>query len=426
MRRLLRPGRRRHGLVGAEVRIDVERRVLGNGLRVLVAPRRHTPVAALHAVVDGGQRRERKPGAASLAGAALFAGAGERTEEQVVDDVEFAGASLSTHGSGLSMRLRASDLPLGISIAADLLRRPRFDPGAVDRERDLAVSELAAERDHPTAVGMRALSAAIYGPHPFARHPRGDPMQLSRDDLVAYHAEFFRPQTAVVALAGAVDVAEAMRLVEDAFAGWPAGPSSALPLPAAPPPPSSSEARVPHEGEQLHLFLGHIGVPLRHPDFAALRVMESILGSGGGLTDRLSTRIRDELGLAYAVSADICATAGAEPGLFRAHVGTSPRHAARARAEVVRAMREMMGGVPGEEEISGVKAYLASEWVFELETADRTAAILATIERLGLGLDYPERHLAAIAATGPEEVRAVARRHLHPDRLAVVAVGPDR
>ncbi len=408
------------------MKIDVERRVLGNGLRVLVAPRPGSPVAAMHAVVDGGQRRERKAGAASLAGAALIAGAGDRTEEQIVDEVEFAGASLLTHGSGLSMRLRAADLPLGVSIAADLLRRPRFEEGALERERDLAASELAAERDHPPAVGMRALAAAIYGPHPFARHPRGDPMQLSREDVVGYHAEFFRPQTAVVAIAGAVDVADTLRLVEEAFAGWPAGGELALPLPAAPPPPSPSERRVPHEGRQLHLFLGHLGVPLRHPDFAALRVMETILGSGGGLTDRLSTRIRDELGLAYAVSADICGTAGAEPGQFRVHVGTSPRHGTRVRAEIVAAMRAMMEGAPGEEELSDAKAYLASEWIFELETSDRAAAILATIERLGLGLDYPARHLAAIASVGPREVREAARRHLHPDRLAVVAVGPDR
>jgi len=403
------------------VKIDVERRVLGNGLRLLVARRPETPVVSIHASVDGGQRRERKPGAASLAGAALFAGAGARTEEQVVDAVEFLGANLATHGSGLSMRMRAGDLPLGILLTADLLRAPRFDAASVDRERELALSEIAAERDHPTVVGLRALAARIYGPHPFARHPRGAPAGLSRDDVVGYHAEFFRPQNTVVAVAGAVDGSSAL---EEALSGWHADAAPDLPPPAPPPPPAASEERLPHDGRQLHLFLGHLGVPLRHADFAALRVMESILGGAAGLTDRLSSRIRDELGLAYAVSADICGTAGAEPGQFRVHVGTSPRHGERVRAEVVAAMREMMEGVPGEEELADAKAFLASEWIFELETADRTAAILATIERLGLGLDYPERHLAEIAAIGPDDVREAARRHLYPDRLAGVAVGP--
>src|SRR5262249_39852199 len=78
------------------------------------------------------------------------------------------------------------------------------------------------------------------------------------------------------------------------------------------------------EAAQLHFYLGHVGVRRTNPDYYKLLVMDNMLGTGPGFTDRLSARLRDRQGLAYRVSATITASAGEEPGTFTCYIGTRP------------------------------------------------------------------------------------------------------
>jgi hypothetical protein len=82
--------------------------------------------------------------------------------------------------------------------------------------------------------------------------------------------------------------------------------------------------------EQVHIYMGHIGVRRTDPDYYALAVMDHVLGTGPGFTSRCSKKLRDELGLCYSVSAGITASASEEPGMFTAYIGTSPEHRQRA------------------------------------------------------------------------------------------------
>ena len=82
--------------------------------------------------------------------------------------------------------------------------------------------------------------------------------------------------------------------------------------------------------EQVHVFLGHPGIRRDDPDFYKLSVMDHVLGTGPGFTDRISRKLRDEQGLCYTVSASITSSAGLEPGHFSAYIGTSPQNVARA------------------------------------------------------------------------------------------------
>src|SRR5437764_5254102 len=87
------------------------------------------------------------------------------------------------------------------------------------------------------------------------------------------------------------------------------------------------------EAEKLQFLMGHPGVRRKNPDYYKLMVMDYVLGTGPGFTDRLSSRLRDREGLAYTVTANISSSATEEPGLFTCYIGTNPGNLARVKKE---------------------------------------------------------------------------------------------
>jgi zinc protease len=177
-------------------------------------------------------------------------------------------------------------------------------------------------------------------------------------------------------------------------------------------------------GEQVHLLIGHLGVTRSDPDFAALCVLDQIFGSGPGFTDRLSRVVRDEMGLAYAVSGGCTDSADLMPGLFRVYIGTGAAEADRAAAVAIEQIEAMHAGRFSDDEVDAARRYLAGAWVFDFQTVAQRAELLLDLERLGLPLADPIRWPNRMDRITPRTVRHAARRHLHPDRLVQVAYGP--
>ncbi|MEC7723979.1 MAG: insulinase family protein, partial [Planctomycetota bacterium] len=185
----------------------------------------------------------------------------------------------------------------------------------------------------------------------------------------------------------------------------------------------ASDQHVAMPREQVHVFLGHKGIRRTDPDFYKLTVMDHILGSGPGFTSRCSRKLRDEQGLCYSVSAGISSSAGEEPGTFTAYIGTSPEHRERAVAGFLAEIDAIRKQPPSADELQDVKDYLTGSYVFALERNSNLAAYAIRARRFGLGYDFVERYPDLVRAVTVEDVREVAERHLHPDRLTIVSAG---
>ncbi len=151
--------------------------------------------------------------------------------------------------------------------------------------------------------------------------------------------------------------------------------------------------------------------------------MDHVLGTGPGFTSRCSKKLRDEQGLCYAVSAGITASAGEEPGMFTAYIGTSPEHRQRAIDGFLDEIRRIRTEPVTAQELQDVKDYLTGSFVFGLERNSNLAAYAIRARRFGLGFDFIQRYPDAVRAITIEQVREAAERHLHPDRLVVVSAG---
>lgn len=407
-----------------------DRRALGNGMTVVGEVRPGTGIVALELFVDAGMLREARPGVAALAGRLLEEGTARRSAEAMAEAIEDVGGAFEVGSTGASLRVRSEDLALAVEWLADLAIRPLLPADGFAWLRRKLAAELQSDRDDPAFRADLLFRGLAYGDHPYGRDPRGTARglaQLTLEDVVEHHRRHFRPDRTLLAAVGDFDPGRLSRLVAKHFGDWeagPAGPAVDLPRPARGLRPRSR--RVAADGEQVHILLGHLGVARNHPDFDALTVLDHVLGSGPGFTDRLSRVIRDELGLAYSVGGGMTDSADREPGLFRVSIGTGPAEAGRAMAAALEQIRQVHAGEFGDDEVARACQYLAGSWVFDYQTVEQRAERIVELEWWGLPLDEPLAWPDRIARVTPARVRAAARAHIDPNALIRVEYGPLR
>jgi zinc protease len=407
----------------------VHRFTLANGLRVLALPHRMLPVVAVRAFVEADERfdPETHAGLAHFAGRMLEEGAGARSGLQIAEAIESVGGNLDADEEGVSGRALAKDLPLLLELISDCLARPTFPADRAEQLRERILAEIAGEEDEPQRVGAKALREMVYEGHPY-HHPANGTAKTVKAigvaDLRAHHERFYAPGNTLLAVVGDFDIATLGPAIEKGFGAWPARPVELPALPKLERATAAREKTIPMDREQVNLYLGHLGVRRDNPDYYALQVMDSILGTSPGFTDRLSRILRDEQGLAYTVRANIASSAGKEPGLFVATIGCSPKNRDKALEGMTRIIGEMRTAPVSAQELKDAQDYLTGSFVFNLETAEQLAGQIIAIERHQLGDDYVARYPSLIRAVTVADVERAARTYIEPSALARAEVGP--
>jgi zinc protease len=403
------------------------RTVLQNGLRLLYDCRPGTGVVAVELHADAGLLREAKPGLAALTGRLLEEGTTTRNAQELSQEIEDVGASLEVGSTGGSLRVCCEDLERGLELLADVIQRPAFPADALGWVSRRMTAELRADLEDPAFRTELAFRALVYGAHPLSRDPRGGVTalkKLDRTDAQSHHRRHFAPHNVILVAVGDFDPRWLVRQVTSCFGQW-APHARRLPRPS--PVKGSAHPRVRrirHAGNQLHIMLGHVGIARNHPDYDALAVLDCIFGSGPGFCDRLGRIVRDEMGLAYSIGGGMTDSADIVPGLFRVYAATMPDQAARVVATITEQIRAMHAGAFSDLEVDRARRFLAGAWAFEFQTVEQRADRLLELERLGLDLDEPRHWPDRIVAITPKRVREAARRHLDPDALCRVELGP--
>jgi zinc protease len=267
----------------------------------------------------------------------------------------------------------------------------------------------------------------VYGNHPSGRPALGKKEvveKLSAADVKAFHQKAFAPNFATVAVVGDFKADEMLKKLEGLTAGWKKS-DGGKPEVVAPPEPKAGEQIVPDaNAAQVHVFIGRLGITRDHPDYYKLLVMDNVLGTGPGFTDRLSSTLRDRLGLAYTVNATIASSAGKQPGTFTGFVGTFPDKFLDVKYGFLKEVNKLRDEPPTAQEVDDAKKYLLGGLPFRFTTLSGVAGELLAAERYGLGFDFLERYRKEVAAVTPADVQAMAKKHLDPKTFALVAVGP--
>lgn len=366
-------------------------------------------------------------GVAHLLEHMVFKGTERRTAKQIAMELETRGGSLDAYTSRDHTSYQAhtldEDLPLAVDILTDLVRRPLLREADLELERNVVLEEINGVQDTPDDLVFELHSATLWPSHPYGYSILGTADTVSRlgaGDLERAHRAGYFPGNCVVAAAGNVDHDQLIAML--AKAGW---FESAEALPPRPPVPSAPavrgvERREFRETSQAHLVVGTDTLPARDPRRFALALLTNLFG--GGMSSRLFQRIREELGLAYAVYAFQQSYQSA--GMLAVYVGAQ----AGATDAALAAIREEFAalatrGMTAEELASG-KQQLKGQLMLSLESPTSRMHRLASVVLHGDRYRRLDEILALIDAVTVEEVGAVAAEFFTPERQTVVRLGP--
>ncbi|HYN22372.1 MAG TPA: pitrilysin family protein, partial [Thermoanaerobaculia bacterium] len=369
-----------------------------------------------------------REGLASFTASLVDEGTRRRSSLELAAWVErFGGylASAADWDSGfVAVAALAQHLDVGLDLIAEIALTPTFPEKEVERIRQQRLAELLRRGFDPSATADDRLIEAIYGGAAYAAPLLGRETSLTsltRDEVLAFYERHYRLAGATVVAAGDLDPEEVIGRIEEILA-----PRSADLPPAAP------EIRpVPLEGIAVHvvdrpgavqteLRLGHAGVPRKHPDFLALNVLNTILG--GKFTSRINLNLRERHGYTYGASSHFSGRLGPGPFVVDAAVATeSVGAAAQEVLGELRRIREDLVEVP---ELEETVSYMAGVYPYTVQTIGDVAKRLELLSVFSLPDDHYDTYLDRLAAVTREKLLEVARRHLHPDRIAIVAVGP--
>lgn len=407
--------------------------MLPGGLVCLVRPTGESGAVAVHAHVRAGAAFDSgRPGLARFAGSVLIRGTRRRTGPRLAEDLDATGAGLSVapgvETTVVTGRSLAGDLPLLVDATAEVLAEPAFPPDEVEKVRGELITAARVNALDTRQVAERLFRRLAYpGGHPHAQCPDGDEQvlaSLSPDDLRAFHEQRYRPEAAIIAIAGDVDRSRAVDMVAAAFERWRPAGGWEMPQFEAPTPPSGirrAEAVVPGK-TQSDLVLGAPGVARSDPGYYGVMMANLLLGQLG-MMGRIGQNVREQQGMAYYAFSDLRAGLLAGPWWVRA--GVNPANLDRAIAAIVREIDDLQAAGPGDDELADARTFLTGSLAVRLETTQGVAEMLANIELFGLGLDHIERYPSIIAGVSRDDVVSAIRR-FPLDAYTLAVAGPER
>ncbi len=410
------------------------RHVLDNGVPVWIAEDRSLPLVDVSITVRAGAFLEPadKAGLASLTGSLMrVGGAGERTAEQFDERVDFLAANLGSFSgdtsSGASLNCYSGVLDESLDLLFAMLKSPRFQQDRLDIEKDDALESMKQRNDRPTSIARREWQWLMFGREHFTSRltTKASLDAISRQDLVDFHARWWRPENMIVTVSGDVDTQDILKRLNARFAGWkPEGPKPAWP-PAAPDhAPQPGVYYVQKDIPQGRVQIGHLGMKRDSwddPDAYALAVMNDILG-GGGFTSRLVKRIRSDEGLAYSAGSAFGVGEYWREDFSMFFQSKSPTVAFAAKICETE-MKRMRDEKVSAEELRVAKNSFVDVFPRSWERPEQIVGRFAGDEYVGRPHDYWKTYRDRMRAVTAEDVQRVAKKYLHPDRLVWLIVG---
>jgi len=364
-------------------------------------------------------------GAAHLLEHLVFKGTERRTAKQLAEELEVRGGSLDAYTSRDHTSFQAhvldADVPLAVEILTDLVRRPLLRAEDLELERNVVLEEIHGVEDSPEDLVFELHAKALWPDHPYGFSILGTPDTVGRlatSDLAAVHRAGYYRGNCVIAAAGQVDHGQLLTVLERE--GWFEGglEPAREPVPAVPARRGAVVAE-PRQTAQSHIVLGTDTFGAKDPRRYGLAILTNYIG--GGMSSRLFQRVREELGLAYAVYGFQHLYQSA--GTLGVYVGTQAATAEAAEAVIRTELSRLARDGMTAGELAGGRRQLKGQVMLGLESPS------SRMHRLAGTTLHQDRYrkldeiLTEVDSVTNDSIAALAAEFFSPDRWSVVRLG---
>lgn len=404
---------------------DYQMFTLSNGLKVIVVENRKTPVISWQLTLDIDPVMEGKAkGFVDLAGQLMRAGTKNRSKQQIDEEIDFIGASLSTFSTGMFGSSLTRHKEKLLTLMSDVLLNPVFPQDELEKVITQSISGLSANESDANFMVDNLISSVMYG----SSHPYGEVVtkeslgNINRDHVVNYYNTFFKPNTAYLVIVGDITAKEAKKLTNKYFKKWKKGdvPKATYEIPA--PPAGNKVAFANRDGAVQSVLAVSYPIELKPgaPEAIKASVMNSILG-GGVFSGRLMQNLREDKAYTYGARSSL--SSDRLIGSFSARTEVGNNVTDSALVEILYEMDRLAKEPVDQQSLDLVKNFMNGSFARSLESPRTIANFALNIERYKLPKDYYKTYLEKLAAVSIEDVSAMAARYIKPENAWIVVGG---
>lgn len=409
---------------------DIEIFELENGIRFYLVEDHELPLVNLRVLLRTGGVLvpNEKAGLNSITGSVMRTGgttsiSGDELNELLADRAASMETGIGLTSGSATMNVLKDDFEDLLPVFIDLLKNPAFPENRISLAKTQQKTSISRRNDESIPLGLREFQKLLYGSESvYARSTEYATIDnITRDDLVDFHAKSFVGRNMMIGLAGDFNIPEMRELLEDAFSTIPAGDKIELNFPDVNYEFVSSINFVDkRDVNQSFVMLGHVGGMRDNPDYATLQVMNRILSDG--FSGRLMRIVRSQMGLAYAVFGEY-GSGNFYPGMFYSGVMTQSETTAEAINAILDQIKRLQDEPVTETELQDTKDRFLNSLVFEYTSIASVLNERLSYDYAGLDPDSFDRLVEEVQAVTIEDIQQVANEYLRPDALQILVVG---
>jgi zinc protease len=411
---------------------DIKETKLDNGLQVWLVPERGFPKVAIVLAVRGGLAADPKdrPGMADFLAATVTEGTKTRSAKQLASEIQAQGGDLSAEATAdaivVSTSVLAEGTPKALTLLADAAQNAAIADQEVEVARNNLSSSLEAEEAQPSFLAKRTLYRALFPDHPYgATAPTKQSLAATTSaDLRREYARRFRPDRALLVVAGDFDESDALPLIRSAFASWSAPSQS--PIEPVRQPSSSRTTEVFYvprpNSVQTTLYLGTLAPNVASPDYYATKVANTMYG--GMFGSRLVENIREDKGYTYSPHATI--SNYRETGILVTRADVRNAVTGASLNEIDYELNRMASTPPTDDELSHAKRYLVGTLALSSQSREAVARSLANLWINSLPPQELWLQGEKVEHVSAGDVESAGRKYFPASRMTIVAVGDEK
>jgi zinc protease len=399
---------------------------LENGFKVIVIEQPSLPIVQFSLRVRAGAIHEPtdRTGLATFTAMMLRQGTTNRTADQISEAIDFVGGSLGASAdverTDVTARVLKKDFQVGLDLLADIVQNPNFPEKEIGIVRNQLLASVRGMRDDPSELASAHLDFALFGTiHPLGRSMSEQSVNaITRDDLVTFHGIYYRPNNAVLAVAGDVKADEVIAAVKKAFGSWQKGDIPPAPLPE-PVKLQGYKVRFVHKpGQtQTHIEIGHFGLAVTDPDYIPTVLANYVLG-GGAFSSRLLQIIRSKAGKTYSIFSYF--PSYSFPGYFRISTFTRNDQAFETLQLVLDEFKKFKENGITQEELQAAQDNIAGSYILRLETLSGLTTTILNNDFYGFSMDRSRNWRKLVRSVTLEQANKAIKDRFDPENLAIV------